>query len=278
MTRATCSASLATERGALMLSLRDFLVRGLLAGLIAGVAAFFVAYAVGEPPVAASIAIEEAAGGHDHGEEGAAAVAAEEDAGTEVPRPVQSTVGLATGMLVLGAALGGAAGLLTGAAMGRFFSRTNVRTTALAVSGMAFVSLFFVPYLIYPPNPPAVGNGETIGYRTALYFAMLALSIGGAIVGLVVARSLRAKVGPWYAGLAGAGTYVAIAVVALAVMPRYDEVPAEGFPPSLLWEFRLSSLLVQIVLWGVIGVVLAELSHRAVARKAAPRPRQLVDA
>ncbi|MBK8463125.1 MAG: CbtA family protein [Nigerium sp.] len=260
-----------------MLTLRDFLVRGLLAGLIAGIAAFFVAYAVGEPPVAASIAIEEAAGGHDHGDEAEEAAAAA-DEGTEVPRPVQSTVGLATGMLVLGTALGGATGLLTGAAMGRLFSRTNVRATALAVNGVAFVTLFFVPYLIYPPNPPAVGNGETIGYRTALYFAMVALSIAGAAIALALARNLRHQIGSWYAGLAGVATYVVIAVAALGVMPRYDEVPAEGFPPSLLWEFRLSSLLVQIVLWGVIGVVLAELSHRAVAQKAAPRPTQLIDA
>ncbi|MFT3877739.1 MAG: CbtA family protein [Propioniciclava sp.] len=262
-----------------MLTLRDFLVRGLLAGLIAGIAAFVVGYAVGEPPVAASIAIEEAAGGHDHGtaaEEPAAAE--EEDEGTEVPRPVQSTVGLATGFLVLGAALGGATGLLTGAAMGRFFSRTSVRVTALGVTAVAFVSVFFVPYLIYPPNPPAVGDGETIGYRTSLYFAMVALSIAAAVLGLLVNRNLRAKLGSWYAALAGVATYVVLAVVALGVMPRYDEVPTEGFPPSLLWEFRLSSLLTQIVLWGVLGIVLAELSHRALAQKTAPGSRRLINA
>lgn len=260
-----------------MLTLRDFLVRGLLAGLIAGLAAFVVGYVVGEPPVEASIAIEEAAGGHDHGIV-AEDEAEEEDEGTEVPRSLQATAGLATGMIVLGTALGGAAGLLTGAAMGRFFSRTNVRVTALGVTGVAFVTVFFVPYLIYPPNPPAVGDGETIGYRTGLYFAMVAISIAAAAVGLAVSRNLRAKVGGWYAALAGVAVYLVIAVVALGVMPRYDEVPTEGFPPSLLWEFRLSSLLTQIVLWAVIGVVLAELSHRALEQKKAPGTRRLVNA
>ena len=48
---------------------RDFLVRGLLAGLIAAFVAFGVAYVVGEPPVRAAIALEEAGGGHSHGGE-----------------------------------------------------------------------------------------------------------------------------------------------------------------------------------------------------------------
>ncbi|MFT3889676.1 MAG: CbtA family protein [Arachnia sp.] len=252
-----------------MLTLRDFLVRGLLAGLVAGIAAFIVGYVVGEPPVAASIAIEEAAGGHDHGEEAEPAAPAEaEDEGTEVSRPVQSTLGLATGMLVMGTALGGLAGILTGVAMGRVFSKTSVRATTMAVVGASFITLFFVPYLIYPPNPPAVGSGDTIGYRTGLYFAMLLISIVGAAAAIAVGRKVTSSSGSWYGGLAGVGTYVVIALIALNVMPRYDEVPTEGFPPSLLWEFRLSSLVTQLVLWGVIGIVLAELSHRAVLKKA----------
>ena len=43
-----------------MITIRDFLVRGLLAGLVGGVLAFGVAYSVGEPSVDASISIEEA--------------------------------------------------------------------------------------------------------------------------------------------------------------------------------------------------------------------------
>lgn len=250
-----------------MLSLRDFLVRGLIAGVIAGFAAFVVSYAIGEPPIESSIAIEEAADAHDHG---AVAEEEEEEEGAEVSREMQSTAGLLTGMVFVGAALGGLAGIATGLAMGRFFSRTDVRVTALSVAGVAFVTVYFVPYLIYPPNPPAVGDGDTIGYRTGLYFVMLAISLGGLAVSLAVNHNLRDRIGHWYAALAGVATYLVIAVLALSFMPRYDEVPTEGFPPSLLWDFRLSSLLVQIVLWVVLGLVLAELSQRALRAKAAP--------
>lgn len=245
-----------------MLSLRDFLVRGLLAGLIAGVAAFGVGYAVGEPSVAASIAIEEAGGGHSHGAEAEEPAVAEEPAAgeVEVPRDLQSTLGLATGMLVLGTALGGLAGILAGLAFGRF-GRRSARAASLAVCGVAFTVLYLVPFLIYPPNPPAVGHGETIGYRTALYFGMLAISIIAAALGLYLARTLHRRLGAFYAGLIGVGIYVVIVLVALGVMPRYDEVPPE-FPASLLYEFRQASVISQAVLWGVIGVVLGELTHR----------------
>ncbi|MFT4295653.1 MAG: CbtA family protein [Micropruina sp.] len=252
-----------------MLTLRNFLVRGLLAGLLAGLAAFVVGYVVGEPPVAASIAIEEEGGGHSHETEAQApAPAEEEDPGTEVPRDLQSTIGLATGMLVLGTALGGLAGIMTGAAFGRF-GRHSARSTALAVAGTAFTVLYVVPYLIYPPNPPAVGHGETIGYRTGLYFAMLAISVLAAALALYLGRRLQPNLGGWYAGLVGVGVYLVIVLVGLGLMPRYDEVP-EDFPATLLYQFRQASVVTQAVLWGVIGVVLGELTHR-LAVKGRPR-------
>lgn len=253
-----------------MLTLRDFLVRGLIAGLIGGLAAFFVGYAIGEPAVEAAIAIEEAAGGHDHGTGAEAGEPeAEEDEGTEVSRPIQSTLGLATGMLVLGAALGGIAGIATGLSFGRF-GRRSARATAMAVAGAGFVVLFFVPFLIYPPNPPAVGDGDTIGWRTGLYFAMLAVSVIAAALAIYLGRTFTAKLGAWYAGLVGVGTYLAIVLIAFAVMPRYDEVPSD-FPPSLLYEFRLSSILTQVVLWVVIGAALGELTHRLHRSRAGAR-------
>ncbi|NMD47853.1 MAG: CbtA family protein, partial [Propionibacterium sp.] len=99
-----------------------------------------------------------------------------------------------------------------------------------------------------------------------------AISVLGAALAVSIGRNLSAKLGGWYAALAGVGIYLVVVLVALGVMPRYDEVPAE-FPASLLYEFRLASVLTQVVLWGVIGVVLAELTHRlASARTPAKTP------
>ena len=104
------------------MSARDFLIRGLLAGLVAAFAAFGVAYVVGEPPVRAAIALEGSAGGHSHGtdteahvegSDGHAEAEAPAPGEVEVPRSLQSTLGLLTGLLVAGVALGGLVGVVS---------------------------------------------------------------------------------------------------------------------------------------------------------------------
>jgi len=251
-TAGICSASPATD---LVVHARDFLIRGLLAGLFAGLIAFGVAYAVGEPSVNAALAIEEAGGaGHTHAD------ASGSHTETEVTRSLQSTVGLLTGTLVAGVTLGGVVGMLSALALGRF-GGLRERGTALAVSAIGFVALYVVPFAAYPPNPPAVGEGDTIGVRTALYFTMMAISVVAAVTAVVVGRKLTATWDSWYAGLAAVGGYLVVIVVAVLLVPTFDEVPA-GFPAGLLYEFRTASFLTQLTLWTVLGVTLAELLHR----------------
>ncbi|HEY5980709.1 MAG TPA: CbtA family protein [Microlunatus sp.] len=259
------------------MSARDFLVRGLLAGLIAAFAAFGVAYVVGEPPVRAAIALEDSAGGHSHGTGTETAEHAEAEApaagDVEVPRSLQSTLGLLTGLLVAGVTLGGLVGVLSAMAMGRF-GRLAPRATTLAVAGMGFVAVYAVPFLIYPPNPPAVGSGDTIGLRSALYFIALAISLIAAVTAVLVGRRLSARVGGWHATLIGIAGYVVVMLVVMAVLPHYNEVP-DTFPASVLYDFRRASFLTQLTLWTVLAVVLAELVGR-LNRSAAPE-RPLAD-
>lgn len=270
-----------------MTTARDLLVRGLLAGLLAGIATFFVAYAVGEPSVSAAIAVEEsgehAADGHSHGS--AVDEPAQAGAGTEhetphettVPRSLQSTAGLATATIVAGVTLGGLVGAVTALALGRF-GRLGARSTVLLVTGLGFLATYVVPYLAYPPNPPAVGQADTIGFRTALYFILVAVSLIAGVSAVLVARRLAPRWGAWYASLACAAAYGVVVAVAVALMPGYNEVPA-GFPAEVLYDFRRASLLTQLVLWGVVGLVTAELAHRVVVRgRRDARPAELVGA
>jgi predicted cobalt transporter CbtA len=247
-----------------MTSARDFLIRGLLAGLFAGLVAFGVAYAVGEPSVDAAIAIEESAGsGHDHAEEttpGDTAVA------TEVSRSLQSTVGLLTGTAVAGVTLGGLVGVLSALALGRL-GRLGVRGVSLSLASMGFVSVSLLPFLAYPPNPPAVGRPETIGTRTELYFILVAISIIAAVTAVVVGRRLAARWGAWYATLIVVIGYLLVTLTAIALLPSYSEVPAD-FPATVLYEFRVASLVTQLALWATLGVTLGELLYRLQRRTA----------
>lgn len=235
-----------------MTSARDFLIRGLLAGLFAGLVAFGVAYVVGEPSVNAAIAIEESA----HG------------GGELVPRSLQSTLGLLTGTAVAGVTLGGLVGVLSALALGRL-GRLGVRGVSLSLAAMGFVSVSLLPFLAYPPNPPAVGHPETIGTRTELYFIVVAISIIAAVTAVVVGRRLTARWGAWYATLSAIVGYLLVTLTAIALLPSYSEVPAD-FPATVLSEFRVASLVTQLALWATLGVTLGELLYR-LQRRTAPR-------
>jgi predicted cobalt transporter CbtA len=242
-----------------MISARDFLVRGLLAGLFAGLVAFGVAYVVGEPSVNAAIAIEESAG-LDHGHAADEPAASEEAPGTEVSRSLQSTLGLLTATVVAGVTLGGLVGVISALALGRF-GRLGVRGVSLSVAAIGFVSVSLLPFVAYPPNPPAVGDPNTIGTRTALFFIMLAVSIIAAATAVLVGRKLAARWGGWYATLMAIAGYLLVTLTAVALLPSYSEVPVD-FPATVLYEFRAASLITQLTLWATLGVVLGELLYR----------------
>ncbi len=248
-----------------MASVRSFLVRGLLAGLVAGLLAFGVAYVVGEPSVRAAIALESADSASSH-PTGDAGEHHHDDA--VVPRSLQETAGLLSATVATGVTLGGLVGVLGALALGRF-GRLGVRASTLLVAAVGFVGLYAVPFAAYPPSPPAVGQAETIGLRTGLYFLLVAISVIGAVTAVLVGRRLADRWGAWYAGLAAVAGYLGVMAVAVALLPGFDEVP-DAFPASLLYQFRIASFLTQLTLWSALGVSLAELGHRLTRRTAVP--------
>ncbi|MGP4003444.1 CbtA family protein [Streptomyces sp. 8N706] len=234
-------------------TVRALLVRGMIAGLGAGVLAFGLAYLIGEGPVDAAIAFEGAhAGGH--GEE------------ELVSRAVQSTVGLATAVLVFGTAVGGIASLAFCFALGRV-GRFGARATAALTALAAFVTLCLVPYLTYPPSPPAVGNPDTIGQRTTLYFLMIALSVLLGVAAVLLGRRLADRLGNWNATIAAAAAFIAALALAAVFLPSGDNIP-HGFPAAALWEFRMASLGIQTLLWASFGVLFGHLAERVLEPRA----------
>ena len=219
-----------------MTSARSFLIRGLLAGLIAGLVAFGVAYVVGEPAINAAIAIEEAGGLGDHHADHPAAARRQLRLPPRCRGSLQSTVGLLTGTMVAGVTLGGLLGVLSALALGRF-GRLGVRGVSVSLAAIGFVSVSLMPFMAYPPNPPAIGHPDTIGVRTALYFIMLAASIIAAVTAVLVGRELAERWGAWYGTLIAIAGYLPVTISAMVLLPSYSEVPAD-FPATVLYEFR----------------------------------------
>ena len=235
-------------------TVRNLLVRGMLAGLGAGVLALIVAYVLGEPSVDKAIGFEEAhAAGHEHEVE-------------LVSRSLQSTAGLATGVLIYGVSFGGIAALAYCFALGRV-GRFSPRATALLLSGCALLAVHVVPFLKYPANPPAVGDPDTIGRRTTLYFLMMVLSVLLAVAATILGRRLAPRLGTWYATVVAVAAFTLVIGLAFAFLPVVNEVPGD-FPATVLWRFRLSALAMQVTLWAGFGLLFGELAERLLN----PRP------
>lgn len=247
---------------------------GLLAGAFGAVLAFIFARLCAEPVIGRAIAFEDgrtdaenAHGVHEHGAE-------------LFTRGVQSGPGLGFGVLIFGLAMGALFAVLFSVVYARTETgRPQALSLLLAIG--AFGAVYVVPFVKYPPNPPAVGQADTIAARTGWYLAMVLASVVLAIGAAWAARHLAARFGAYNASLvAGAGYLVAIVVVALA-LPSVDETPEPlrdaagtiiypGFPADVLYEFRLLSLATQLVLWAGIGLAFAAISGRLLA---APTPQ-----
>jgi hypothetical protein len=236
---------------------RPLLIRGMLAGLGAGLLAFAFAYVFGEPQVQHAIDFEERL----------AAVAHEPAQPAVVSRGVQGTLGLLTGTAATGVALGGLLGLVFAYAYGRV-GALNARATAALLAAGAFVSITLVPFTKYPANPPGVGSPATIDRRTALFFAMIAISVLALVAAARVRRSLLPTLGTWNAAIAGGAVLVAVVAVAELILPAVHETPA-GFPAEVLYRFRLASLGINATLWLALGLGFGAAAERLVEPRTA---------
>jgi hypothetical protein len=229
----------------------NLLLRGMLAGLLAGVLAFGFAKAFGEPQVDRAIGFEEQL----------AKAKVEPEEAEIVSRPVQASIGLFTGVVVFGTAMGGLFALAFAFLNGRLIS-LSPRTAAILIAAVGFLTVYVIPNLKYPANPPSVGQPDTIGYRTQLYFGMIVFSLAALAIAISAGRQFVAQLGTWNATLLGVGVYIVLTAIAAHVLPPINEVP-EGFPADLLWNFRVVSLGIQGILWTVIALIFGGSLERA---------------
>jgi len=227
------------------------LARGMLAGAVAGLLCFFFLRIVGEPQIERAIAFEaqliKAAGEPEL-----------------VSRQVQAGIGLFTGVILYSTALGGLFALVFALAYRRI-GELRIKETSALLAGLGAIALTITPNLKYPANPPSVGDPETIGARTALYFAMVFISIGAMVGAFMLRKRLLFKHDAYYASLVAAAAYlIAIATFGF-LLPSFNEVP-DGFPAAVLWQFRLASFESQLIMWAIIGITFGALAEQAAAK------------
>jgi predicted cobalt transporter CbtA len=251
------------------------LMRGMLAGLVAGLLCFGFLKVYGEPQVDGAITFEtqlekaKAEGAHAAAHaSGAAHTHNHEDAQPElVSRETQAGLGLFVAVMVYSTAFGGLFALAFAFAYGRVPGGLTPQAVSALLAAMCFVAIYLVPNLKYPANPPSVGEPETIGVRTALYFIMIAVSIAAMVGSAALKRPLAARFGDWNANLLIGACYVIVVAVAGLLLPAVNEVP-DQFPAALLWRFRIASIGSQLLMWAAIGLLFGALAQRTLARSA----------
>jgi hypothetical protein len=228
----------------------NLILRGLIVGIVAGLLAFGWAKVFGEPAVDSAIGFESAQ----------VAASGQPEEPEIVSRSIQSTFGLMTGVVVIGAGLGAVFSVLFAFANGRL-GGLGPQQTSVLLALMSYVTVYLVPALKYPPNPPSIGEPETIQFRTATYFLLLAISVAATIGAWLLRQRLAAQYGTWYASLMAAAAYAIVIGAFYLILPNINEVP-DGFPAVTLYDFRLASLGIQAVLWGSIGVIFGYVVER----------------
>ena len=238
---------------------------GMLLGLVAGLLSFGFLKFAGEPSVDRAIAFEstmEQAKADDAKAKGLAPPAEYPEL---VSRPVQAGLGLMTAVAVYGAAFGGIFSLAFAFAYRRI-GAVGARATSALLAAAGFVSVYLVPMLKYPANPPSVGLAETIDMRTSLYFAMILISLAAMIAAGMLRLRLNSRFGNWNAALIAAGAYIVVVGAVAAALPDVNEIP-EGFPAAVLWQFRIASLGGQAILWGTLGLLFGVAAERMFAER-----------
>jgi hypothetical protein len=248
---------------------KQIIGRGLLAGALAGVLAFVFAKIFTEPIIGRSIDFED---GVSAAHEAMAGGGAHEHGAEVFTRGVQANIGVGIGVLAFSVAMGALFAVVYCVAYGRV-GNVSARTLSVLVAGGMLISLWVVPALKYPPNPPATSLTETIEQRSLLYLLMVLLSALLMVAAVYLGRQLNAKLGAWNATLTAAGAYLVAVLIVMLVLPTINETPGPmrddagdivfpGFPAGDLYEFRLYGLATQVVIWATIGLVFGAMAGR----------------
>ncbi len=226
------------------MKLLTFIGIALLAGVISGLAYGSMNLLVVEPFIDQAIEIET----QNQINEGAQ---------VDMQQIAQYRVWQKGGQLVAGAILGvsfaSLYAIVYGYARKSLPGSSDVRKS-LFLASIVWLTIFMIPFLKYPGNPPVVGDPETIYYREALYVAFIALSGLGALGFAFLYRklsSIRAR------------EFIVPALYAAYITAFYFAMPPNPdaiiIPMELVTNFRIMTVITAAIFWAILGITFGAL-------------------
>lgn len=170
------------------------------------------------------------------------------------------------GSILSGAILGLATGSLFGVVLsytGQGLPGKNYVKKALILGGIMWLTIFLIPFLKYPANPPTVGDPNTIAFRSLTYIIFLLICGGGTLGFAIFYKRIyhRKK----FLVIIGYSVYMAAAFFAMP--PNPDKIIA---PMDLLYGFRIASLGTMTIFWFTNSLILGLLWEKFLTKENRP--------
>jgi len=149
---------------------------------------------------------------------------------------------------ILGTSIGALFGIVYALSKKSLPSKNNIGKT-LILAGLMWFTLFVIPFLKYPANPPTVGDGETVFLRGILYLSFIAISGLMAVGFYQIFKRLKSK----SRILAFVGYGVLISIVFFIMPDNPDKISTSI---ELVNGFRAVAFFTSSVFWFTLALIL----------------------
>ncbi|MCH9041039.1 MAG: CbtA family protein [Nitrosopumilus sp.] len=150
--------------------------------------------------------------------------------------------------VILGTSIGALFGIVFALSRNSLPGNNDIKK-ALVLAGIMWFTMFVIPFLKYPANPPTVGDPETVVLRSILYLSFITISGFGAVGFYKLSQKFQNK--RKLVPIIGYGIFISVVFFVMPENP--DEITA---PMDLVNEFRIMSFLGVTSFWVSIGVIL----------------------
>ena len=150
--------------------------------------------------------------------------------------------------VILGTSIGALFGIVFALSKNALPGNNDIKKT-LVLAGVMWLTLYFIPFLKYPANPPTVGEAETVVLRGILYLSFIAISGFGAVGFYKLSKKFENK--KKFISLIGYAVFISIVFIAMPENP--DKVSA---PIDLVEGFRIASVLGISSFWISVALIL----------------------
>ncbi|NWJ83776.1 CbtA family protein [Marine Group I thaumarchaeote] len=150
--------------------------------------------------------------------------------------------------VILGTSIGALFGIVFALSRNSLPGNNDVKK-ALVLAGIMWFTMFVIPFLKYPANPPTVGDPETVVLRSILYLSFITISGFGVVGFYKLSQKFQNK--RKLVPIIGYGIFISVVFFVMPENP--DEITT---PIDWVNEFRIMSFLGVTSFWVSIGVIL----------------------